>query len=74
MQFTSLSLNNHRQISPAAGPGFEIPTASPVPSRDEHGDDQCMAQYVSDLPNKYLGDDSLVADMWQAVDEVRCGL
>jgi hypothetical protein len=74
MQFTSLSLNNHRQISPAAGPGFEIPTASPVPSHDEHGDDQCMGQYVSDLPNKYLGDDSLVADMWQAVDEVRCGL
>ncbi|KAI9288108.1 hypothetical protein BC943DRAFT_317802 [Umbelopsis sp. AD052] len=65
MQFSNLNLT--RQISPA---GVELPNRSPASSfqPDEHID----SQLLPDLPNKYIGEDDLVADMWQAVDEVRC--
>lgn len=73
IQFNALSPARH--VSPS-GPGVELPTKSPAPSyhHDDTCDDTCMSQQVPDMSNKYFGDDTLVADMWQAVDEVRCGL
>ncbi|KAM3584244.1 hypothetical protein VKS41_003067 [Umbelopsis sp. WA50703] len=36
---------------------------------------ESMSQFINDMSlNKHVGDEGLVADMWQAVDEVRCTL